>query len=72
MVCESNIAQERRPLSQQHRVYKVTKNMALTPPTYSLRSRGLPTTSVEHPIRLNTTRERSARMATATERPLRA
>ena len=72
MVCKSNIAQERRALLQQHRVYKVTKNMAPTPNTYSLRSRGQPTTSAERPIRLTTTREHPVRMATATERPIRA
>jgi hypothetical protein len=72
MGCESNIAQERRVQLQQHRVYKVTKNMTPTPTPYSLRSRGPSTTSVERPIRLGTTSERPVRMATATERPLRA
>ena len=70
MGCESYIAQERRVQLQQHRVYKVTKNMAPTPTTYSLRSRGPPTASAERPIRLTSTRERPVRMAT--ERPVRA
>jgi hypothetical protein len=52
MVCESNIAQERRVQLQQHRVYKATKNMPPTPTTYSLRSRGPPTTTIECPIRV--------------------
>jgi hypothetical protein len=72
MGCESYIAQERRVQLQQHRVYKVTKNMAPTPTTYSLRPRGPPTASVERPIRLTTTRERPVRMSTATERPIQA
>jgi hypothetical protein len=71
MVCESNIAQERQVQLQQHRVYKATKNMAPTPTTYSLQSRGPPTTTVERLIRPATTRERPIRVATAIECPIR-
>ena len=72
MVCEFNIAQERRGQLQQHQVYKVTKNIAPTPSTYSLRSQGLPTITVERPVHLTTTRERPKRVATAIERPVQA
>jgi hypothetical protein len=37
-------------------VYKVTKNIAPTLTTYSLRSWGPPTTTIERPVRLATTR----------------
>jgi hypothetical protein len=71
MVQESIFAQEGR-VQLQHRVYKVTKNMAPTPTSYSLRSRGPPTMTVERPRRLTTTRKRPIRVATAIERPIRA
>ena len=69
MVQESISAQERR-VQLQHCVYKVTKNMAPTPTTYSLRSQGPPTTTVERPVHLITTRERPIRVATSLERPI--
>ena len=48
-------------------MYKVTKNIAPTLTTYSLRSRGPP---IERPMRLTTTRECPAQIAMAKERPV--
>jgi hypothetical protein len=47
MCRESKIIQEQLSQHQQHRVYKITKNMAPTRNTYSLRSKGLPTIDTE-------------------------
>ena len=60
MVREFNITQERRVQPQQHQTYKVTKNIAPTPTTYSLRSRGTPAKGVERPTRV---RKVSAKVA---------
>src|SRR5258706_1963369 len=51
MVRESYTTQERRTKLQQYRAYKITKTMAPTSTSYSLRSGGLPTVNIERPTR---------------------
>src|SRR5258706_15405045 len=60
MVREPYTTQKRRTKIQQYRAFKVTKTMAPTSTSYSLRSGGLPTVNIEHPIR---TRKVSAKVA---------